>query len=192
MMVHDVPDHLLVEQWSKHADERAWRFLMNRYDRLIRKILVTLGIKNGEDVEDLLQDFWWEQSLTIHRWKGNSSLATYLAVAIKRRGIDLLRRQIKKRRTHSDHDLEEITIPTSQNEDFNLAFLRQALKNSFDRLDPEDRLLFFYRELEGWSTAETAKALGVPEGTVKSRLSRIKQKLQAMMKEEGWNGTELA
>ncbi len=164
---------------------------MRRYDLLVRRILAALGLPPSEDVDDLLQDFWWEQSRTIGRWKGESSLGTYLASAARRRGIDLIRKRVRRRQIQVESPMDELQEPAaSDNPDASL--LREALQRCFRRLEPEERLLFLCREIEGWSVAETAEALGAAEGTVKSRLSRIKQKLREMLEKEGWNAQALA
>lgn len=191
MIAHDDSDRTLVDRWTRLRDEGAWRLLMRRYDLLVRRILAALGLPPSEDVDDLLQDFWWEQSRTIGRWKGESSLGTYLASAARRRGIDLIRKRVRRRQIQVESPMDELQEPAaSDNPDASL--LREALQRCFRRLEPEERLLFLCREIEGWSVAETAEALGAAEGTVKSRLSRIKQKLREMLEKEGWNAQALA
>lgn len=190
--VHDDSDRGLVERWTRHADERAWSALMRRYDPLVRRTLAVLGLRQSEDVEDLLQDFWWEQSRTVKRWKGDSSLGTYLSAAARRRGIDVIRKRIRQRRTEATGERDWDAVPAPGVADTERRQLKEALERSFARLDVEDRLLFFYREVEGWSVEETAKALNLAEGTVKSRLFRVKQRLREMMKEEGWDADALA
>lgn len=51
-------------------------------------------------------------------------------------------------------------------------------------LEEKYRLPLQLRYIEGYSVAETARILRLPEGTVKSRLSRGRDKLQALLKEE--------
>lgn len=48
-------------------------------------------------------------------------------------------------------------------------------------LEPEDRALLVLRELDGRSYAEIAQALSVPVGTVRSRLSRAREKLRSLL-----------
>jgi RNA polymerase sigma factor (sigma-70 family) len=62
---------------------------------------------------------------------------------------------------------------------------RTALLGAMDRLSEDDRLVLAYRYLLDLSEAETAGALGVPRGTVKSRTSRAIGRLRSRLAEAG-------
>ena len=68
------------------------------------------------------------------------------------------------------------------------ALLRRAAKESLgralDRLAPEFREVIVLRELEGLSYKEISDVAGVPVGTVMSRLSRARTRLQKALREE--------
>lgn len=54
----------------------------------------------------------------------------------------------------------------------------QQLEEALNRLPIEMRELLVLREIEGWSYKQLASTLNVPSGTVMSRLSRARQRLQ--------------
>ncbi len=56
--------------------------------------------------------------------------------------------------------------------------LRHDLKQAFDKVPEPYRVVIVMVELEGWSYAETAEALELPLGTVRSRLARARSHLQ--------------
>jgi RNA polymerase sigma-70 factor (ECF subfamily) len=58
---------------------------------------------------------------------------------------------------------------------------RRELLDSVEKLPPADREILAYRYFLGLSEAETAEALSVPAGTVKSRLSRALTRLRTEM-----------
>jgi len=58
---------------------------------------------------------------------------------------------------------------------------RRTLLAALERLRDEDRLVIGARYLLELSEAETAEALGVPRGTVKSRLSRAMSRLRTSL-----------
>jgi RNA polymerase sigma-70 factor (ECF subfamily) len=66
--------------------------------------------------------------------------------------------------------------------------LRSALTEALDSLDEKHREAFLMKEVEGLSHAEIAKTLDVPEGTVWSRLSYARRKLQEKLKRMGFSG----
>jgi len=65
--------------------------------------------------------------------------------------------------------------------------LRSALTEALDSLDEKHREAFLMKEVEGLSHAEIAKTLDVPEGTVWSRLSYARRKLQEKLKRMGFS-----
>lgn len=63
------------------------------------------------------------------------------------------------------------------------AAARRALfEKALAALGPEDRAILTLRELDGRSYAEIAQAVSVPAGTVRSRLSRAREKLRALLR----------
>lgn len=56
--------------------------------------------------------------------------------------------------------------------------LRETLAGALDRLPPEFREVIVLREIEGLSYKEISEVVGVPAGTVMSRLSRARKRLQ--------------
>lgn len=65
--------------------------------------------------------------------------------------------------------------------------LRAALTQALECLDEKHREAFLMKEVEGLSHAEIAKTLDVPEGTVWSRLSYARRKLQEKMRRMGYS-----
>lgn len=63
---------------------------------------------------------------------------------------------------------------------------QDVMARAIARLPETFRAALVLREIEGWSYAEVSDALGVPEGTVKSRVNRGKAMLKADL--EGWWG----
>lgn len=64
--------------------------------------------------------------------------------------------------------------------------LQQALNAALAKLDENQRKIFILKEIEGLSHAEIAEMLGVPEGTVWSRLSYARRKLRKFLEEDGF------
>jgi len=63
--------------------------------------------------------------------------------------------------------------------DIDRALERRTLARAFDRLDADDRLVLTLHHYWGLPVAETAHHLGIPEGTVKSRVHYAMQRLRA-------------
>ncbi|MGE0360858.1 MAG: RNA polymerase sigma factor [Vicinamibacterales bacterium] len=72
------------------------------------------------------------------------------------------------------HDPEQVASNTR---------LRTRLRRAMATLSPQSRAVLFLREMEGLSTREVARALGISEDTVKTRLSRARKALQAELQD---------
>jgi RNA polymerase sigma-70 factor (ECF subfamily) len=68
-------------------------------------------------------------------------------------------------------------------EDIERADVRRRVRAAIDRLGADHRAVVVLRMIEGHSTRETAGILGIPEGTVMSRLARAMERLERDMKE---------
>lgn len=130
------------------------------------------GVPDG-DLPDALQ----EVLLVVHRrldsFDGSSLLTTWL-FGICLRVASTVRRSQRRRRedaldqSKSEHRLVEVGNPEE------LALARDAKRRldlALDRLEPEKRAVLVMFELEGLSCAEIAKLVGIPKGTVFSRLA---------------------
>ena len=65
---------------------------------------------------------------------------------------------------------------------------QEMLQAALLRVDPTLRAMFLLRELEGQSYREIAHTLGIPEGTVGSRLNRVRRELREHLAALGWEG----
>jgi RNA polymerase sigma-70 factor (ECF subfamily) len=63
---------------------------------------------------------------------------------------------------------------------------REMISEALEKLDPDLRSMFLLRELECLSYAAIAESLGIPEGTVASRLNRARRQLQTILTDLGW------
>jgi RNA polymerase sigma-70 factor (ECF subfamily) len=73
-------------------------------------------------------------------------------------------------------DAEPVAAPAAQD-------VRMDVLATLDTLSPEHREVIVLREFQGMSYDEIAEALGVPRGTVESRLFRARQELKGGLKD---------
>jgi RNA polymerase sigma-70 factor (ECF subfamily) len=77
------------------------------------------------------------------------------------------------------------TIEAAGPDDLDRNLERRQLGRAFDRLDDRDRLLLTLHHFWGLPIAETASQLGIPAGTVKSRVHHAMARLRAAYDAEG-------
>ena len=150
-----------------HLDAEA---LYRAHADFVARFLLRLGA-HGQDVPDLLQEVF----LVAHRrggfTVGRAKPTTWLAEISFRVFSD---RRKKSRRKLEDADTESVTVaPSRGSSPSERAEKREALarvQSALDTLTPEKRAVFVLYELEGESCDNIASGLGIPVGTVYSRL----------------------
>ena len=133
---------------------------------------------NRQQAEDVTQDVFVRLITSSPKLEAGSEKAWLLKVAVNR-CRDLWRSSWMKRVVLGSPALE--LTPDPEHVDDRL--MRQDLLQAVHSLAPvlrETVLLFYY---QGYSTAEIAEMLSLPEGTVSSRLNRARKKLQEILKE---------
>jgi RNA polymerase sigma-70 factor, ECF subfamily len=168
----------------KDGDEAACRELIQRYEGPVAAT-VTGILGRGPDVDDIGQETFIQFFRSLPRFRGDSTIRTYLT----RIAINLSLNELRRRRKYdrfqtiepADGQADVLTAPDRPGaEDARLA-VRQGL----ERLEPKYKAVIVLRLIEGFSTQETAKILGLPQGTVLSRLARGQDKLKAALEGRG-------
>ena len=152
---------------GEHLDADA---LYRAHADFVARFLLRLGAQ-GQDVPDLVQEVF----LVAHRRGGfvrdRAKPTTWLAEISFRVFSD---RRKKTRRKREDADTESVTVAPSQaTSPAERAETREALarvQSALETLTPEKRAVFILYELEGESCDSIAQGLGIPVGTVYSRL----------------------
>jgi RNA polymerase sigma-70 factor (ECF subfamily) len=151
------------------GDRYAFEELFYRHHRqLYRLALITSH--NREDAADALQDAMLKAHSRAPSFRHDASVSSWLYRIVVNACLDRLRRN----KTHAVQPLEDahhVGDPTPR-VDTALVVERALL-----RLPVEQRAVVVAVDMQGYSVAETARLLGVPEGTVKSRCSRARAKL---------------
>lgn len=150
-----------------HLDAEA---LYRAHAEFVARFLLRLGAQ-GQDVPDLVQEVF----LVAHRRggfiMGRAKPTTWLAEISFRVFSD---RRKKSRRSPEHADSETVTVaPSHASSQSERVEKRQALarvQSALDTLTPEKRAVFILYELEGESCDTIAAGLGIPVGTVYSRL----------------------
>ena len=160
------------------ADARRFEELVIPLERKVYFTCLHL-MRNREDAEDCAQEALLKAYRSFHTFKEQSAFSTWLYTITTRVCLDALRR----RREVFSLDLlreEGFEIPTDEAENY-LRLEEQerkaALNAGIGELPPDFRAALVLVDLQGLPYQEAAQALGVPEGTVKSRVSRARKAL---------------
>lgn len=178
-------------QGLQKGDENAFRYLVDNYqDRVFN---TALGIvQNAQDAEDVAQEVFIQVYRSIHAFKGESKLSTWLYRIATTRALDLLRsRKSKKRFGLIQRLFGEGNEPVMELPDFNhpgVALDRKEnaarLFKAIDKLPENQKAAFTLHKLENLSYQEISEVLKTSIPAVESLMHRAKQNLRKMLEKD--------
>lgn len=136
--------------------------------------------------EDLVQDTLERAWKRIGLWRLGSDLRAWLFTIMHNLYVNQLKTDSRKQGQPSEQATLDLSVRPTQEDRLELRDLNKALR----RLSNEQREVLLLVGLEQMSYEEVAKILGIPIGTVMSRLSRGRERLHALMS-EGSNAPQL-
>jgi RNA polymerase sigma-70 factor (ECF subfamily) len=176
------PDDSQLIALSVRGDRTAFGELVRRYqDRLYHTAYRLIG--NADDAQDVVQDSFLNAYLSLHQFKGDARFFTWLyriavnaAISLKRKHRALLTSDLGPRNSGPEpHDESDGSRPGTAME---RAEDEKLLQDALDALTPEHRAVLVLKEIEGRKYETIADVLGVPIGTVRSRLHRARLELR--------------
>ena len=180
------------------GDHEAFRVLVERYqDRAYGLALRVM--RDEEQARDVLQDAFLKAYRSLDRFEGRSSFYTWFYRVVMNLCIDAKRRRPAGRMVEWDEahaletpigtGLDAVDPARHQSEgpagDLERAELRETLQRAIEKLPDDARQTLVLREVDGLTYSEIAKLLGIPKGTVMSRLHHARRRLRALLAEQG-------
>lgn len=160
------------ELLSAHVggDRYAFEELFYRHHRQLYR-LALLTSRDRDDAADALQDALLAAHRTARAFRHDSAVSSWLYRIVVNACLDRLRRN----KTHACEELDDqlcrAVDPTGRVD------TAIVVERALMRLPVEQRAAVVAVDMQGYSVAETARMLGIAEGTVKSRCSRARSKL---------------
>ena len=155
------------------GDRYAFGELFHRHQRQLHR-LARLTTRTPEDAEDALQ----HAMLSAHRGAGSfrhdAAVGTWLHRIVVNACLDRLRRA----KAHRTVPLEDVYPVADRSAQVETAIV---VERALARLPIGQRAAIVAVDMQGYSVADTARLLGVPEGTVKSRCARARVRLAELL-----------
>ncbi|MEZ8218637.1 RNA polymerase, sigma-24 subunit, RpoE [Candidatus Fervidibacteria bacterium JGI MDM2 SSWTFF-3-K9] len=178
---------------AKRGDADAFNLLVERhYKRIYSLAFQMLG--NAEDAADATQETFFKAFEQLRYFRGDASFSTWLHRIAINTCKDMMRRnrsvqfsQLTPEDEHTEFDPATLTEPNldeilAERERAELVWL------ALGKLPDEARQILVLCDMQGFSYAEVAAILNLPEGTVKSRLHRarnaFKEAWKSLMREQ--------
>ena len=190
--VRDMTDEELFQRYTQ-GHEDGFRVLMERYQPRIQGFL-RKRLNDEERVEDLTQDTF----LRIHRARESYDPARKFSTWIHTIANNLLKNEFRNRSRRRETAFSNLRPDTSASggparpvefaasghnpeRDAYRRELREAIDQAIDRMDDHHRRPFVMREVEDRTYEEIAEEIGIPVGTVKSRLNRARNSFRMLL-----------
>lgn len=163
----------------KQGDAKAYERLYDLYGKKVYHL--SLGIlKNISDAEDAVQETFIEVSRSVHRFRDESDLGTWIYRIAGNKALDLLRKQNTAKRKGQTVEPESVNLvyllhPGKVLENKEIA---QIIDQAMEELPERQRIAFTLSKIDGLSYQEIADALQTTIGTVESLIYRARKTLQ--------------
>ncbi len=164
------------------GDLDAFEELVRRYQgRIVRFVRTLIG--RADDAEDLAQEVFVRVHRALSRCRGQSWFRTWLYTVAT--NVARTHRHTRKREetvwVDSGHD-ETTSFDPPDVADFEAAWLtRDTIERALDQLPQELRVAVTLRDVHGLEYRDIAETMGVPIGTVESRIFRARQRLRSVI-----------
>lgn len=186
----------------KTEDQARFRDLMDRTYKKVYNLAYRLS-GNRADAEDLTQEAFFRAYRGFEDFEGDRPFENWIFRIVNRLFLDLVRTRSRRVQTVSydaplrtDKGGELTSVETADfqpNPEQSLleGTLSEEVEAALYRLKPEQRLLVLLADVELMPYSEIAEIIGVPVGTVRSRLHRAHKALRQMLAGATKNGTTM-
>ena len=174
-------DLSLIAQVTMFGNQRAFDELVRRYQSPVRRFFLHQTLGDSQLSDDLAQDTFIKAYVNISSFHGLSSFQTWLMRIAYNVFYDYTRR---RQVTISDRPIETVRQPTVDS----TQSLSMDIYDALALLKPDERTCITLQLIDGYDISGIAKIMGLKEGTVKSHLSRGKEKLANYLRKNGYDG----
>src|SRR5215469_4617574 len=171
---------------AKNGSADAFEQLVERYHTRVFRVAYSIT-RHHEDAEDIMQNAFVKAFEKLLFFRGDSRFSTWL-ISITINEAFMSKRRYRPIEVSIDESGESAdpvvtgcpirALWPNPEEYCSYCDFHATLATALNRLKPENRLIFQLRDLEGFSTQETAEALNLSVPTVKTRLHRARKILQ--------------
>jgi RNA polymerase sigma-70 factor (ECF subfamily) len=171
---------------TRNGDTRAFAEIVERYGRPLL-VYISPIVRQRETAEDILQDVLFAAYTNLpsyNRFLG--AFSTWIFRIARNRCLN----ELKRKRVETETDFPELPCDGNPEGDLMKKEVFEALDRAFSSLSFDERSVFVLSEFHGLSHREIAKIEKIQTGTVKSRLSRTKEKLRKALETRLGDGTK--
>ena len=181
-------DQLMVER-AQSGDSRAFDTLVLKYSPRLYALIYHMT-SHREDTSDILQDVLARAYRSLPRFRGESGFYTWVYSIAVNMTLNFLKRRNRRRGVslddldngiQQDKEFLELTAVSDPVREASLGELQEQIHAAMQQLSPVHRAVVTMFDIQGLPHGEISRALGVSEGTVRSRLHYAHRQLQGLL-----------
>ena len=189
-----LPDNQILSELMRRAasgEDAAFESLVRHFEGMVYAFALQ-SLRRREDAEDATQEVFLKLWRSLSTWRDEASVKTYVMRIARNTVIDMIRHR-------NSHPTDSLTVEGDDGEepqreiadtdtasnpatDYARREQIEEIRRAIDKLPPDHREIIILRDINGLSYTEIADATGLDPGTVKSRLSRAREKLKEFLK----------
>jgi len=174
---------------AQGGDAYAFEQLMAVHEKRVYALCVRM-LGNPHDGEDCAQEAMLRIWQKLPQYRGEAAFSTWVYRVTASLCMDMLRRrkdaQSLEQMQEAGFDAKDDAPTPEQAQE--TSDVRTAIAGAVQTVPEGMRSVFLLRDVHGLSESDTAKALGITKGTVKSRLARARGKIADCLRAQGITG----
>lgn len=163
---------------NRDYQRRVYELIASRVYRVIRKIV------GQSDADDVMQDFVLQLFAKLDQFRFESSLETWTHRMAVNQSLQYLRKASRE-----DQRVRKVALTTDMTNQTKESFQAEdaeILSLAMEKISGEQRAILHMKEVEGLVYDAISDVLGIPEGTVGSRLNKARKELRNSLIQLGW------
>jgi RNA polymerase sigma-70 factor, ECF subfamily len=165
---------------ARDGDHDAFAAVVRLYDRRLRGIAYRV-LGDRDRMDDALQEAYVRAFRALPRFRGDARVGTWLFRITYNACLDELARARKTTYVALDELVEQASEGLELEESFDA---RSEVSAALTELSPDERAVVFLVDVEGFDYTSASRVLGIPVGTVASRLNRARAALRSALRPE--------
>ncbi|MCS6923981.1 MAG: sigma-70 family RNA polymerase sigma factor [Fimbriimonadales bacterium] len=181
-------DEVLLERF-REGDESAFDLLVRRYEQRVYQLAYRLT-NNPDDAADVAAEAFLRMYNSLKRFRGDAQLSTWLYRVVSNVFFDFRKRESRHQHiplempSEDGDDAMELPIEDDRIDIMGHALReeqKRVLMEAIQQLPEYQRVMVILFHVEERSYEEIAQILGLPLGTIKSRLNRARNALRQIL-----------
>ena len=180
------PDADLVAAWQA-GDESAFETLVRSHQRRVFGLVLRM-LGNRQEAEDVAQEAFLSLHRHGHRFRREARFSTFVYRVAANAALNR-RRSLGRKRSREEalarRQQAGLDLPVSPRNPEDAAVggqIQARVQEALLELSPDLRAAIVLYDIEGQSYGDIAESLGIPEGTVKSRIHRARNALRELLR----------